>query len=247
MPEYGFGSGALWSIPTGSNQTPTRYGALQSCGVDFKSNVKPLYGQNQLPLTVARASMAISGKGEFAQLLARYYQDIFFGALSTANTGSTVCADNESGTVPASSTYTVTVTHSATWTLDLGVIYATTGLPFTRVASVSAAGQYSVAAGVYTFYLGDASAAVKISYEYTLTTGETLTITNQPMGVAPTFKTVLGMPYNGQNFTLSLNACVADSVSMNTSLEDFVKEPFTFMSFADASGTLGTISFAEGI
>jgi hypothetical protein len=245
MPEYGFGAGALYSTPTGSNQTPTRYGALQTCGVDFKSTTKPLFGQYQLPLTVARGSMNIAGKGEFAQIAARFYNDIFFGAASSAQTGSTIVKDNESGTVPGTSTYIITVTNSATWTYDLGVIYAATGLPLTRVASVSAVGQYSVSAGVYTFYSGDASAAMKISYEYTSTGGETLTISNQLMGVAPNFRTVLGMPYNNQNFTLTLNSCVAESVSMNTSLEDFLKQPFSFMAFADSSGTLGTISFAE--
>jgi len=131
--------------------------------------------------------------------------------------------------------------------LDLGVTYATTGLPLTRVASAPAVGQYSVSSGVYTFAAADASAAMKLSYTYTSTGGSTDTISNQAMGVAPTFKTILSMPYNSQKFTLTLNACVASSVSLNTSLEDFMKQPMEYGAFVDSSGTLGAMSFAEAI
>lgn len=247
MAEYGFGSGALWSIPSGSNQTPVNYGALQNVGVDFKSTTKPLFGQNQLPLTVARGSMSIAGKGEFAQLQARFYHNIFFGtSMSTATVAQTICIDGESGTIPGTP-YQVTVTNSATWVTDLGVTFSATGLPLTRVASGPATGQYSCAAGVYTFAAADTTLGVKISYTYTTSTGSTLSIANQPMGVAPTFKTILSMPYNSQKFSLTLNACVADSISMNTSLEDFLKQPFSFMAFTDSSSVLGTLSFAEAI
>jgi len=42
-------------------------------------------------------------------------------------------------------------------------------LPLTKAASAPAAGQYSVAAGVYTFNSADANKAVLISYTYTIT------------------------------------------------------------------------------
>ena len=44
--------------------------------------------------------------------------------------------------------------------------YAATGAPLTPVAGAPGSGQYSVAAGVYTFSAGDAGAAVLISYGY---------------------------------------------------------------------------------
>lgn len=248
MPQYGFGSGSLWMTTSGSNKTPTRLGVLQNCGVDFKSNTKPLFGQNQLPVTVARGTMSVMGKGEFAQITSRFYDNIFFGAMSTAATGQILAVDNEAGTIPAASgPYIVTVTNSATWTTDLGVIFAATGLPLTRVASGPTTGQYSVSAGVYTFAAADTLLGVKISYIWTATGGEKLTIANQAMGVAPTFSTVLSIPYNSQKFTLTLNACVSESISMTTSLEDFTKQPFSFAAFTDSSDTLGTLSFAEPI
>lgn len=248
MPQYGFGSGSVWMTESGSNKTPVRCGVLQNVGVDFKSNIKNLFGQNQLPVSTARGTMAVMGKGEFAQITSGWYHRIFFGAMSTATAGQILAVDNESGTIPAvSGPYTVTVTNSATWTTDLGVIFAATSLPLTRVASGPTTGQYSVAAGVYTFAAADTLLGVKISYLWTTTGGETLTIANQPMGVAPNFATVLSIPYNSQKFTLTLNACVADSISMNTSLEDFTKQPFAFGAFVDSSGILGTMSFAEAL
>jgi hypothetical protein len=51
------------------------------------------------------------------------------------------------------------------WASDQGVTYAA-GQAMTRVASNPAAGQYAVAAGVYTFALGDAGQGVLISYGY---------------------------------------------------------------------------------
>lgn len=243
-----FGSGSLWGIPSGANQTPSRFGVLQNAAVDFKASAKPLFGQNQLPVTVARGTMAISGKAEIARFTARLYNDIFFGTtMSTPTVAKTVVIDNESGTVPGTSTYTVTVTNSSTWVLDLGVVYAATGLPLTRGATATGIGVYSVAAGVYTFASADANAAVKISYTYTASSGATLTIANAAMGVAPTFKTVLSMPYNNNDMVVTLNACVSTSMSITTALEDFTKQAFTFEAFTDSSDTLGTICFSEAI
>jgi hypothetical protein len=52
------------------------------------------------------------------------------------------------------------------WASDMGVVYSATGIALRSVASAPSTGQYSVAAGVYTFSAGDAGAAVAISYGY---------------------------------------------------------------------------------
>ena len=73
---------------------------------------------------------------------------------------------NEAATVPASSAYTVTVqAPQGTWGQDDGVTLAN-GTALTKVTGAPAALQYSVAAGVYTFNVAQASAAVLISYSY---------------------------------------------------------------------------------
>lgn len=244
MTQLAFGSGSVWGVNGIANPTPARFGVTQEISVDFSAKSVPIFGQNQLPFSVARGSVQVSGKIIMGQFNGRIINELFFGG--TAATGRIEVIDNEAGTVPGTSTYTVTVTNSATWTTDLGVIYAATGIPLTRVASGPTTGQYSVAAGVYTFAVGDASTAMKFSYVYTITgTGQNFTITNNAMGQAATYKTVITMPYAGQKATFTLNACVSSKLSFQTKLEDFCKPELDFDSFADSSGTLGTISVAE--
>lgn len=74
----------------------------------------------------------------------------------------------EAQTVPATpGPYTVAVNAPlGAWGSDSGVTYALTGLPLLPVASSPAQGQYSVAAGVYTFNAADQGAAVLISYGF---------------------------------------------------------------------------------
>jgi hypothetical protein len=48
----------------------------------------------------------------------------------------------------------------------LGVVYAGSGAALSAVSSAPTTGQYCVAGGAYTFSVGDAGAAVAISYGY---------------------------------------------------------------------------------
>lgn len=241
MAQYGFGSGSMWGVAAGSNPTPGRFGGLQEASVDFNFNTKELHGQYQFPIAVARGTGKIAGKAKYAQLQGRLMNDLFFS--STLATGREEIADNESGTI---ATGAVTVANSATWTQDLGVIDASTGIPFVRVASAPATGQYSVAAGVYSFNTGQNGVAVKISYAYTVAaSGQKITIANQLLGVAPTFKAVMTQLYGGMRTTLSLNAAVSAKISFATKLEDFQQPEFDFAAFADSANNIGTWSFAE--
>ena len=54
------------------------------------------------------------------------------------------------------------------WASDMGVVYASTGLPLTPVAASPGVGQYVVNAstGVYTFNSADSGASVKLSYGF---------------------------------------------------------------------------------
>jgi hypothetical protein len=157
-----FGSGLLFATNTAANSTPVQFGTLQDVSLDVSRTLKELYGQGQFPVAIGAAQMKITGKAKFAQVNGRLYNDLFYGG--TTSVGQTLMAYNEAGTVPASTTYIVTVVNSATWVEDQGVLYSATGLPFKKVASAPTLGQYSVAAGVYTFAAADASAPVLISY-----------------------------------------------------------------------------------
>lgn len=73
---------------------------------------------------------------------------------------------DETALVPSTAPYEVTAEAPyGDWASDAGVAYAN-GTPLAAVAGTPAAGQYSVAAGVYSFTAADAGAAVAITYGY---------------------------------------------------------------------------------
>lgn len=246
---YNFGAGNLWAVRTDvANAPPVKFGALQDVSVEFSASSKPLFGQNQFPLAVARGSAKIQCKAKFAKIDAKAFGSLFFG--STPATGQTTEAVQEAGTVPASSTYTVTVANHTTWTADLGVFYAASGIQLTQVASGSeATGKYSVAAGVYTFAAGDASAALKLDYQYTTTGGLSWTQANPLLGQQPVFQAVLSTSWNGPNGNtqadLTLLACIASKLTFATKLEDWVVPEMDFDAFANNAGNVFTWSFNQ--
>jgi hypothetical protein len=247
--QLSFGSGALWGERTdltGSGIGPRQFGVLQDIQIDFDWTDKELYGQVQFPVAIARGQGKISGKAKFAQILGMLYSDIFFG--TTAATGQFAVSELEAAVVPATTPFTVAVANASSYNDDLGVVYAANGKRFNRVASPSAAGQYSVnfASGIYTFAAADANAAVLISYTYSVAaTGNKLTLTNQLMGTTPTFKATFYTTYNGEGTALRLNACTANKLSLPTKIDDWTINELDFMAFADASGTIGYLSTVE--
>lgn len=241
--QFGFGSGSAWGVDSGANPTPGRYDILQEGTVDFSFSNKPLVGEYQFPVSVGRGSAKITGKIKWGRLQGRAINSLFFGATKAA--GQTSVSKDETGTIPGSP-FQITVANSATWVTDLGVRNATTLIPLVRVASAPATGQYSVAAGIYTFAAADTTLPMLISYVYTIAgTGESITIANPLIGAAPNFKNVLTQNYNSQRQTLVLNACVASKLSGGTKTEDFFAPEMDYDAMADASNNVGIWSFAE--
>lgn len=239
-----FGPGILYVTRTDiQNATPINIGYANEFSSDFSGNVKELYGQNQYPLDVARGTVKITGKAKAATMSGIAWNSAFFG--ETFQTGGIQWNPGEAHSVPGATTYTVAVANSATFDQDLGVIYEATGLPLTKVAAVTAIGQYSVAAGVYTFYSGDANAAVLISYTSTVTTGQTLPITNHLLGFSPTFQLDYYTSRNNKPFVARFNKCIAPKISIASKLEDYIMPEFDISIFADAAGNVGKLVFPE--
>ena len=247
--QLSFGAGAVWGERTdvsGSGIGPRQFGVLQDIQIDFDWTDKELFGQLQFPVAIARGQGKITGKAKFAQILGLLYSDIFFGLTPAA--GQFAVSQLEAASVPAATPYAITAANAANYNDDLGVTYAGSGKRFNRVTTPSAAGQYSVnfATGVYTFSAADASAALLISYTYnTTTSGSKLTITNQLMGVTPTFKATFYTTYNGNGTALRLNACTANKLSFPTKVDTWTISELDFSAFADASGTIGYLSTVE--
>lgn len=248
MTQYAFAAGYLFGLRNDlANATPVRFGALQDVQLDISFTTKELYGQNAFPLAIARGQGKIQGKAKFAQINGLSFNSLFFGQAQSA--GQLATAVLEAQSVPAVTSYTVTVTNAASFAGDLGVVYAVTGLPLTKVASApSAAGQYAVnlATGVYTFFSADASAAVLVTYTYSVAgSGQKISLANQVMGTTPAFQVNLSQPWNGKTLNMQLNSCVSNKLVLATKVEDFLVPELDFAAQADASGNIGSISLAE--
>ena len=214
--EFGFGPGTIYALPSGANATPRRIGAIQDFSMDVSASVKELFGQYQFPLLVQRGTMKITGKIKAAQISAKAFNDVYFGQTVVGGTVST--AIDEARTVPGSSTYTLTATHATGFLTDLGVTYATTGLPLTKGATATAKGVYCVDAttGIYTFHSGDASAAVKLNYDYTTPVTNTATDESHPIGTTPYKVTSTYAATFVANVSVKINDVAANRVMSGT-------------------------------
>lgn len=245
MSQFLFGSGVVWATPLQdangnaiTNPTPVQLGVMQDISIDLSFDIKELYGQSQFAVAVGRGKGKMTGKAKVAQVNGTAINSLFFGQTVTNGIVSDYY-DVQGQSIPASTPYTITVTApgSGTWSYDLGV-RDSNGLPMTRVASAPATGQYSVAAGVYTFAAADTGKTVFISYQYTATstTAVKSTVKNVLMGQAPTFKADIYLPYAGKSMILTIPQCVSSKLSFATKQDDFVIPEFDFSGFADSAG-----------
>ena len=109
-------------------------------------------------------------------------------------------------------------------------------------------GQYSVAAGVYTFAAADASTKVLISYNYTISaTGLNVPIGNPLLGPTVNFAANLyGVdPTTSLSYSLQLYNCVTEKFAIGTKLEDFVMPELDFRCYANAAGLYGQWNFPD--
>jgi len=241
-----FGSGVLIATPSGANATPVQFGALQDVSLDISFSSKQLFGQYQFPIALARGEGKISGKAKFANIDGPLFNACFFG--QTLGAGQKLWAYNEAGAVPASSPYTYTAANAGVFDADLGVVYAASGLALVKVASAPAVGQYSVAAGVYTFNSGDAGKAILVSYSYTqASAGSRATISNKAMGAAPAFQIDFYQTnpnIAGAQWSLRLYNCVSNKLSLASKTQDFIIPELDFEAIANAANAIGEINTA---
>lgn len=234
-----FGTGLLYGVPNSgnlaANPTPQTFGILQEASVEFKGDLKKLFGQKQFPVAKARGKIEVMCKAKFATQDVNMVNQLYWG--QTAATGGSVSTGNESHTPSAS----VAVTHVGTFSRDLGVINGTTGAQMVLVASGPVENQYTQTAGTYTFYASETAATVLISYEYTVVGGTTVTLANQMMGFAPEFTAVLSNNFRGKNLIITLNNCTMSTMSLPTKQEDFWIYDIAFEACTDATDTLGTL------
>jgi hypothetical protein len=247
--QFFFGAGTLYGLDNSTpTPTPVKFGTLQDVSVEFSADVKELYGANQFPAHIGRGKNKITCKAKLGQIQGAMLNVLYFGLSKT--TGELLQALGETAQIPAVTPFTVPVANAAHFSQDLGVVYAGSGVPLVQVASGTppTVGQYSVneATGVYTFAAADEGAAVLIDYLYSsAATGGTIAISNQPMGLAPTFKAVLTGVTDGKTLTLILNQCISSKLTLPTKNEDHLIVEFDFSAMADDNDQVGTLTMTE--
>jgi len=249
MTMVNFGAGTLVGRRTDiTNPTPGFMGILQDVQVDFDQSIKELMGQYKMPVDIAPAALKITGKAKMARIQANMTNDLILGQTLTSASGIRL-AIAEPHTVAST---TQLVTQAATFKEDMGVYYASNNVQLTRVAPASeATGKYSVneTTGTYTFAVAD-EVALLFYYSYGIVTDKQIALTNQLMGVGPSFEVVLQESYTNNagvtnNLFLKLNACRSSKMSWPFKNADYTIQEFDFQAFADQSNNWGTLSFTE--
>lgn len=244
-----FGSGKIIATPTHladgtaiAVPTPVILGTMQEVSLDLSVDLKTLYGSKRYPIAVGQGKGKTEIKAKYAEIDGGILGSLFFGKAATAGIKAAVI-DPAAVAIPATPfELTVVPPGSGTWVADLGVFNATTGDQLTRVASAPATGQYSVAAGVYTFAAADEGDLVRISYEYSAATGGQIwTMTNEVMGYTPSFSLILQNAYGGKTMVCKLNSCVSGQLSVPLKSDDFAVYDFSAEAFTDAADELGYI------
>lgn len=247
MAQYNFGAGNFFVVPSGDCPTPVQLGTLQEVSVDFSGSNKTLTGQYQFAAAVARGSVKCTGKAKWAKIKARTYNTLFFN--NQVTTGMTLVALNELQSIPSATPYTVTVANGATFSQDLGVVDFVTGKEYTRVASNPTAGQYTLnaATGTYTFAAADTGKQVVHCYLYTnATRGYSVSLSNQLMGVAPTYMGIFSGIFGGKQTNLILNCLTSSKLNfIGTKTEDFSIPEVDFDASVNDANILGLLSTDE--
>lgn len=262
--QFLFGAGSVFGIPIQdaygnaiTNGTPIQIGVMQEMSLEFSGDVKELYGQNQFAVDVGRGKAKTGGKIKGAQVSGAAINSLFFGQTMVAGTGMAAYIDSTGIAIPATP-FTVTagatsdathvmIPNSGTWVEDLGV-RDSNGVAMTKVASGPTAGQYMVAAGVYTFAAADTGKQVFINYRYsyTLTTGKQITVNNVQMGAAPLLRVLMQVDYRGKRALVILpNALFTKMTMFSTKLDDYSIPEEDFSCFADSTGNVATIYTSE--
>lgn len=232
MAQYNFGVGQVFFKPAGTNQQPVQVGTLKDVSLDISRDIKELTGANAFPEDVALGKGKITGKAKSGQIFGMMLNALI--AASTIATGQTLAANNEIATIPTTP-FQVTAVNSATWTVDGGVYDYTAGKWLSIIPSAPASGQYSVAAGVYTFAAADVGHQVGLYYSYTAATGFTTTLSNPLMGAATQFQLCVFNTYKGIQSGYKLWAVVFPKLSWDNKQDDYTEWDIEFQGFTDGT------------
>ena len=215
-----FGPGVVILTRTDiANGTPLNAGYANEFSFEESATSKELYGQFRYPLDVGVGGVKVTGKLKNA-VLSPGALNLFNGNTFTAGGEEVILSEAHS---ISTGTTTAIVSNSSSLTLDLGVFNASTGIPYTKVASSPAAGQYSEGAGTYTFSTPGSTTALALSYAYSQSTvGQVAVTANQNVGINPTFQMDYWTTRNGNPYYIRFYKGQVIKRSMQFKFEDFM-------------------------
>lgn len=244
-----FGTGVVVCTPTTGNlattpSIPQVLPVLQEVQVEFKGDLKKLYGMQQFALAKARGKIDVSGKGKIIVPTPDVLSQLFFGQPTSTGLNRPVYLESHT---PAASVTPSNLTANA----NLAVINGTTGLPMTPISTGSpTVGQYKFTpynstgpvSASYAFNASETAATVQLCYTWPDTAGLSLVVNNELMGYAPEMQFVLFNTFRNKLMSLQLNSVVFGMISVPTKQEDFWLADFDFEASCDNSGVLGIFS-----
>ncbi len=243
-----FGPGVLYfTSVSAANGTPYNIGAINELSVDFKSDVKELWGQKQFPLLVATGTKSVDVSIKAAKTSGSAINTFLLGGTFTIGTEYDITTTASTAIPGTPYQITPTPPSSGTYNRDLGVINADTGQPLKLVTGTPATGQYAVSAGVYTFAAADTADNVKISFAYSFTSGaagQSLIIPNNDIGTTEVVTLDYKSTLYGATYFLRLFNVVMTGVKTSHKVSDFMMPEYSGKAFANASDQIGIISLA---
>lgn len=246
-----FGNGAVFARQlldaagtTNATPTPVRFGVLQDVAFEPSFELKMLHGERSFPVAVGRGKGKMSFKAKMGNFSAAMLGQLLLGKAPT--TAVKLLQVDDPITIAAS--VTTTPPNAGTFLTDLGIVSAITGLPFKRVASAPAAGQYSLSGSTYSFNASDVGQAALRNYEYSIAANPSnsqYSFDNDIMGLAPTFSYAGQTLYQGKRLVLNLTNCISGKMSLPQKNDDFALPDFEFEAFDNGAGSLGYMTITE--
>ena len=144
--------------------------------------------------------------------------EVSMGSTVTKATSITMYAIGERHTVPATSTYTVTLTNSTTAvSASVKVYYADHPGTLLTVDTTPASGKYSYTSGVLTFAAADAAKDIIIDYTYTVSSGDLIAVLTN--GSVPVVKIALVNSWENQEGVTQAETITVHKAKADGSLE----------------------------
>lgn len=228
-----YGTGQLVAIPA-TLGVPVVVASLQNVDLTIKGDITELAGPDRIAEDAFLGKLTIEGSYQSGAIRSGLITAALPGASLTTGTMFRSIVQESTGTI-AGATYTLSKTTSV---VCLGV-YDETGALMTPVASVTAAGQYSVTAGgVFTFHSTANGKAFTIDALYldaAATTGWTANFTNQTQGAATGLTMYLLNKTKGKEFGAKLWSVLLPELSLSLKIGEVALPKGSFKAFADSS------------